>query len=152
MIRSLLIGMTAGARSMTPLAVVSNAARRGALAADNGAPPWLGHPRVAAACAAIALGELGGDKLRSAPDRIVLAGIATRVVSGGLAGTALAPRRRAVAGALLGAAAAVGSAYLTFDVRRRAMRHFGQTSTGLVEDVLTVGVAQLVTSGARHGR
>ncbi len=152
MIRSLLIGISAGARSMTPLAVVSNAARRGALAADSGAPAWLGHPLVTAACAAVAMGELGGDKLKSAPDRIVLAGIVTRVVSGGLAGAALAPRRRVVAGALLGAAAAVGSAYLTFDVRRRAMRRFGQTSTGVVEDVLTLGAAQLVTSGEKHTR
>ena len=152
MIRSLLIGLSAGARSMTPLAAVSNAARSGALPADNGAPAWLGHPLVTVACTAIALGELLGDKLRSAPDRIVLAGIATRVASGGLAGAALVPRKRAVAGALLGATAAVGAAYITFSARRGAMRRFGQTSTGLLEDALTIGAAQLVTSGARQAR
>ena len=42
MIRSFLIGLPAGARAMTPLATVSDAARRGILPADNGAPPWLG--------------------------------------------------------------------------------------------------------------
>ncbi len=147
MIRSFLIGLVAGARALTPLATVSDAARRGALPRDNGAPSWLGHPLVAAGSKALAAGELWGDKLKSAPDRIVIAGIAARVVSGGIAGAALAPRRRALAGALLGATAAVGAAYLTFDLRMRALRRFGQTPTGLVEDALTVGAAQLVLKG-----
>ena len=147
MIRSFLIGLVAGSRSLTPLATVSDAARRGALPRDNGAPSWLGHPLVAASLMALAAGELWGDKLKSAPDRIVLAGIAARLVSGGIAGAALAPRRRALAGALLGATAAVGAAYLTFDLRMRALRLFGQTPTGLVEDALTVGAAQLVLKG-----
>ena len=147
MIRSFLIGLVAGSRSLTPLATVSDAARRGALPRDNGAPSWLGHPLVAAGTKALAAGELWGDKLKSAPDRIVLAGIAARLVTGGIAGAALAPRRRALAGALLGATAAVGAAYLTFDIRMRALRRFGQTPTGLVEDALTVGAAQLVLKG-----
>jgi uncharacterized membrane protein len=148
MIRSLLIGLVAGARAMTPLAAVSEAARRGALPKDNGAPSWLGHPLVAAGSKAVAAGELWGDKLKSAPDRIVLAGVLARIVSGGLAGAALAPRRRALTGALLGATGAVGAAYLTFGLRMWALRRFGQTRTGLVEDALTVASAQLVVAGA----
>jgi uncharacterized membrane protein len=150
MIRSFLIGLVAGARAMTPLATVSDAAGRGALPKDNGAPPWLGHPLVAAGTKAIAAGELWGDKLKSAPDRIVLAGILARIVSGGIAGAALAPRRRALAGAVLGAAGAVGAAYLTFDLRMRALRQFGQTPTGLVEDALTLAAAQVVVAGAER--
>jgi len=148
MIRSFLIGLVAGARAMTPLATVSDAARRGALPKANGAPTWLGHPLVAAGTKAIAAGELWGDKLKSAPDRIVLAGIAARIVSGGIAGAALAPRRRALAGAVLGATGAVAAAYLTFGLRMQALRRFGQTPTGLVEDALTLATAQLVVDGA----
>jgi len=148
MIRSFLIGLVAGSRAMTPLATVSDAARRGVLRTANGGPSWLGHPLVAAGSKALAAGELWGDKLHSAPDRIVPAGIAARIVSGGLAGAALAPRRYALAGALLGASAAVGAAYLTFSLRERAMRRFGQTPTGLVEDALTVGAAQMVVAGS----
>lgn len=148
MIYSFLIGLTAGARSMTPLAMVSDAARRGALPADNAAPAWLGGPKVAVLTAALGVGELLGDKLKSAPDRIVPVGILARVVSGGLAGAALAPRRRALAGAALGATAAVAAAYLTFGARMRAMRRFGQTPTGLVEDALTVSAARLVVARA----
>jgi hypothetical protein len=50
-----------------------------------------------------------------------------------------------VLGAVVGASAAVAAAYVTFGARMKAMRRFGQTSTGLVEDALTVGAARLVT-------
>lgn len=78
------------------------------------------------------------------------AGIAARLVTGGLAGAALAPRRHAALGAFLGASAAVGAAYLTFNARMAAMRRAGQTSTGLVEDALTLGAAQAITQTARR--
>lgn len=149
MIRSFLIGLVAGSRAMTPLAAVSDAARRGELRTVGRRSSFLAHPAVAAGSKLLAAGELWGDKLRSAPDRIVPAGIAARIVSGGLAGAALAPRGRSVVGAVLGATAAVGAAYVTFGARKQAMRRFGQTSTGLVEDALTVGAAQLVLSGAQ---
>lgn len=150
MIASILIGLAAGSRSMTPLAAVSDAARRGALPAGGGAPAWLGHPVVAAGSKLLAAGELWGDKLKSAPDRIVPAGILARLITGGLAGAALAPRRQAVLGGLLGAGAAVAAAYLTFDLRMRAIRRFGQTPTGVIEDALTVGAAEAVLLGARR--
>jgi uncharacterized membrane protein len=150
MIRSFLIGLVAGARALTPLAAVSDAARRGALARHSGAPAWLANPLVAAGLTALAAGELWGDKLESAPDRIGAAGIAARLVSGGLAGAALAPRQRALAGALLGGTAAVVAAYLTFGARVTAIRRFGQKRTGLVVDALTVGAARLVASGSGH--
>jgi uncharacterized membrane protein len=144
MLRSFLIGLVAGSRALTPLAAVSEAARRGALPADRGGPAWLGHPAAAAGLKLLAAGELLGDKLDSAPDRIVPAGVLARIATGGLAGAALAPRRYALAGAALGALAAVGAAYLTFKARKAAMARFGQKATGLVEDALTVGAAGLV--------
>lgn len=152
MIRSFLIGLVAGSRALTPLATVSDAARRGLLPTTSPAASLLAHPVVSAGSKLLAAGELWGDKLHSAPDRIVPAGIAARLVTGGLAGAALAPRHRALLGGLLGATAAVGAAYLTFAARRRAMRRFGQTRTGLVEDALTVGAAQLVVSGGGRRR
>ncbi|MES2033361.1 MAG: DUF4126 domain-containing protein, partial [Pseudomonadota bacterium] len=110
MLNSILIGLVSGARSMTPLAAVSDAAQRGTLPAGNGAPAWLGHPLVAAGTKMLAAGEIGGDKMKTAPDRIVPAGIAARLVTAGIAGAALAPRDRRVAGAVLAAAAATVAA------------------------------------------
>jgi uncharacterized membrane protein len=144
MLRSFLIGLVAGSRALTPLATVSDVAGRGALPGRDPAFAWLGHPAVSAGLKALAAGELWGDKLASAPDRIVPAGVLARIVTGGLAGAALAPRGRALAGAVLGGAAAVGAAYVTFALRERAMRRFGQTSTGVAEDALTVAAAQWV--------
>lgn len=144
MIRSVLIGLVAGMRAMTPLAAVSEAARRGTLPSDNGALPLLGHPLAAAGTKALAAGELWGDKLASAPDRIVPAGLAARLVTAGIAGAALAPRRQALLGAALGAGAATAAAYLTFGLRMWAMRRWGQTATGLVEDAVALGATRTI--------
>jgi uncharacterized membrane protein len=141
MLSSILIGAVAGARAMTPLAAVADAARRGALPPANGAPPLLDHPLVSAGTAALALGELAGDKMKTAPDRIVPAGVAGRLVTGAVAGAALAPRDRQATAALAGAAAAVTSSFVTFRARMWALDRYGQTTTGLVEDALTVGSA-----------
>ena len=46
------------------------------------------------------VGELLGDKMKSAPDRTVFLGLLARVMSAGIAGAALAPRgQRAKLGA-----------------------------------------------------
>ena len=139
MLPSLLIGALAGARSLTPLATVSDAARRGALPQDSGAPALLGHPLVAAGTATLAAGEIAGDKWSKAPDRIVPSGMAARLVTGAVAGMALAPRDKRVTAGLIGAAAAVGASYLTFAARMRAIRRYGQKPTGFVEDALVAG-------------
>lgn len=159
MLRSILIGVVAGARSLTPLAMLSLAARgratRGHAPRNRASVPallerTLARPTVTAGTTALAAGELWGDKLRSAPDRIVLAGMAARLLSGSIAGAALAPRGRWAAGALLGAGTAVVAAHLTFQARQRAMQRYGQTRSGLVEDGLALGLAWLVTRPARH--
>jgi uncharacterized membrane protein len=149
MLRSILIGALAGSRSLTPLALVSDAARRGTLPAGNGAPALLADPRVTAGIATFAAAELAGDKWRHAPDRIVLPGMAARVATSGVAAMALAPRERRAAAAALGVGAAIASAYLTFAARKRAMRRWGQTPTGLMEDALIVGASWAV---AHRGR
>ena len=149
LIHSLLMGAVAGMRAMTPLATVANAARRRELPVDNGAPALLAHGWVSAGALAIAAGELAGDKMKSAPDRVVLAGMVARVTTGAIAGAALAPRRHRELGALLGATAAVAVSYATFDLRMRAMARYGQTATGVVEDAIAVGCALLVARIAR---
>ncbi len=153
LIHSILMGAVAGMRAMTPLAAVTNAARSGNLPADNGAPRLLGNKLASAGMLALAGGELAGDKMKSAPDRIVPAGMVARVATGMIAGASLAPRRHRSLGALLGAGAAVGMAYVTFNLRMRAIARYGQTSTGTVEDAIAVGSAALITQWAsRDGK
>lgn len=153
LIHSILMGAVAGMRAMTPLAAVTNAARSGTLPADNGAPRLLGNKLASAGMLALAGGELAGDKMKTAPDRIVPAGMVARVATGMIAGASLAPRRQRRLGALLGAGAAVGMAYVTFNLRMRAIARYGQTSTGTVEDAIAVGSAALITQWAsRDGK
>src|SRR5690606_28230995 len=147
MLRSMLIGAVAGMRSMTPLAAVAEAGRHGWLARGNGAPGFLSHPLVAAGATALAAGELLGDKMRSAPDRIVAPGIAARLLTGALAGAAVAPRSQRNTAMVVGAAAAVAASYVTFAVRMKALRRYGQTRSGLVEDAITLGSTLLLVRG-----
>lgn len=153
MFHSLLIGLAGGMRALSPLAAVALAAHRGSLPQNNGAPALLGNPLVVAGTVALAAGELLGDKLPSSPDRIIVPGLAARVVTGAIAGAALAPREQQYAGAALGAAGALAAAFLSFDARMAAMRRHGQTSTGLVEDaVMLAATAWIVADAARRSR
>ncbi len=147
MFRSFLIGAIAGSRSMTPLAAVSDAARKGTLPTASGAPAIIGSPLVAAGTKALAAGELAGDKMESAPDRTVAAGMAARIITGAIAGMSIAPREQRVLAALLGVAGAIGAAYVTFDLRMKAVARYGQKPTGVVEDALVLGATSLVMKG-----
>lgn len=148
MLRSFVLGAIAGSRSMTPLAAVSDAAHKGTLPANHGGPRLLANPLVAAGTKALAAGELAGDKMERAPDRIVAPGMAARIMTGAIAGASVAPRNQRVLAALLGVAGAVGAAYVTFDLRVRAMKRFGQKPTGLVEDALVLGATHYTMKGA----
>ncbi|MGH8073320.1 MAG: DUF4126 family protein [Lysobacter sp.] len=147
LVHSVLMAAIGGMRAVTPLAAVANAARDGLLPRDNGAPRWLSSRAVSAATGALALAEMAGDKMKSAPDRIALPGLLARCATGAIAGVALAPARQRNAAALLGAAAAIGSSYLTFRMRMCALRRYGQTPTGVVEDGISAAGAALVVAG-----
>ena len=97
MLRSFLIGLVAGQRGMTPLAVVAAATRNGSLPPELPAQGLLEHPVVAARTAALAAAEMAGDKMKSAPDRIVPIGLATRAMTAAYAGACLFRSRLAPA-------------------------------------------------------
>ena len=142
MLRSFLIGLVAGQRGMTPLAVVAGAARQGTLSAGAPGARLLAHPVVAGGAVALAAAEMAGDKMATAPDRTIPPGLIARAMSAGFAGAALAERRR-MTGALVAATTAVAAASAGLALRRYGMRRWGQTVTGFVEDaaVLAGGIA-----------
>ncbi len=94
------------------------------------------------------IGDLFGDKMKSAPERTVPLGLAARVSSAGIAGAALAPLGHEPAGALAAVATAVPLAYATLAGRRRAMAHIGQTRSGLIEDALIVAAGVAIIAWA----
>ena len=147
MLASFLMGLVGGQRAMTPLATVAIAAARGELPHDNGAPRIMAHPMVAAGALALAVGELAGDKQKSAPDRIVPIGLAARFVTSAVAGAALAPRRQRWMAATIGGLTAVAASYPGWRARMASMKRHGQTSTGFVEDAGVVLAAVTIVRG-----
>jgi uncharacterized membrane protein len=104
----------------------------------------LNHPLFKFGALAMGVGELLGDKMKSAPDRTVFLGLLARVMSAGIAGSALAPRGREKLGAALAVGTAVPLAYLGLAGRKTAMKRIGQTKSGLIEDAFIVGAGALV--------
>lgn len=148
MIRSFLIGIVAGQRGITPLAAIATATRRGDIPADLPLQKLLLNPVIAAGTAAFAAAEMAGDKMKTAPDRIVPIGLAVRSVTAAYAGAALAPRDKRVLGAAIAVAAALASSYAGWRLRCAAMARYGQTATGFVEDALVLGSGLAIAS--RH--
>lgn len=145
-----LIGAVASARSMTPMA--SLAAAR-VLGNDTpGRLVLLDRPEFKYGALAMGVGELFGDKRKTAPDRTVFLGVLARVMSAGIAGAALAPREREGSGAAIAVAAAVPLAYLTLAGRKRAMARMGQTRSGLIEDALIVAAGAAIVALSVRGR
>lgn len=146
LLSSMLIGAVASARSMTPMATLSAARLLGNR--TPGRLVLLDRPVFKAGALAMGVGELLGDKMKTAPDRTVFLGLLARVMSAGIAGAALAPQGRERAGAAVAVATAVPLAYATLAARKRAMANIGQTRSGLIEDALVVaaGIAIVALS------
>ncbi len=146
MYRSILMGLVAGQRAMTPLAALAGAARRDALPHDNPQARLMAQPLIAAGGVAMAAAEIAGDKMKTAPDRTVFLGLLARTISSGFAGATLAPPKRQLAGAAAGIAAAITSSYVGLALRKKAMARWGQTATGFVEDALVTAAGNAVAN------
>lgn len=145
MLRSFLIGLVAGQRGMAPLAAIANATFRGQIPVRMPFQTLFLNPTVATGATALAAAEMAGDKMKSAPDRIVPIGLTVRAITAAYAGAALAPRDRRAAGAALAVGTALVSSYLGWRLRCAAMERYGQTSTGLVEDAIVMAGGMAAT-------
>ena len=150
LLSSALIGAVASARSMTPMATIAAARLLGRR--TPGRLVLLDRPLFTLGALVMGLGELFGDKMKTAPDRTAFLGLLARVMSAGIAGAALAPRGREQAGAVTAIAAAVPLAYLTLEGRERAMARMGQTRSGLAEDALIVAAGVAIVALALRPR
>lgn len=139
-----LIGAVASARSMTPMANIAAARLLGQHTPGN--LVLLDRPLFKAGALVMGVGELFGDKMKTAPDRTVFLGLLARVMSAGIAGAALAPRGLEQAGAVTAVACAVPLAYLTLAARKQAMARMGQTRSGLIEDALVVALGATIVA------
>jgi len=142
------IGAVAGLRSMAAPALVSQAARTGSIDLSSGPFAFLGTQQAADIATGIALAELIADKLPGTPDRIAPVSLAARAVSGAMVGAAVysARKRDPGPGALVGALAAVGAAFLGYALRRTLTRDAKIPGflIALAEDAVAIGIAVTV--------
>lgn len=126
---TVLLGLAAGHRSMTPLAVLARTQRCGVIAPI--------------AIAMLAAAELVVDKLPFVPARTRALPAFVRALSGAVAGGAAArcARRSLGGGAFIGAAAAVAATPLGFHLRLAAEDALQPLLAALVEDALALSMA-----------
>jgi uncharacterized membrane protein len=145
-----LLGTLAGMRSMAAPAVLGQLSRNGSLAGVNNALAVVSKPRFAKVATVLALGELIADKLPITPNRTAAGPLLGRAISGGLSGAVIcSARKRPIwAGALIGAAAAVGAAYAAYEVRKRIGEklHVPDVAIAIAEDILVGSLGIALTS------
>lgn len=133
------LGVVAGSRAMLAPALVSQHLQD---QKDKNKKNGIPQPRITKAgiWTILSAGELVGDKMPQAPDRIQPLGLIGRGISGGLAGASVGRQlhQKAWVGALIGSATALGAAYLLWYARTRLTKHtkIPDGVAGLVEDTM----------------
>src|ERR1700761_2640479 len=120
------LGVLAGMRTTSAPAITSHILSRHhskRLAKSN--LRFMQNSNVAAAFKVLAVGELIGDKMPTAPDRTMPGGLIFRCIAGSLAGASIfeASGKNAFAGALIGSVAALGSTFGSFHLRKGIVTH-----------------------------
>jgi len=149
-----LIGTVAGMRSMAAPAAVSRLSQPGTPGSSG--LDIASCPAVANAFGVFAAAEAIADKLPFMPNRTETFSVVARACSGGISGAVLCSSRRRSAwfGALLGAAAAIGTTYAAYELRRRAKKalHVPDALIAVAEDSLAASTACLVLSRLQASR
>jgi len=129
-----LLGIVAGLRTFTAPAVLW-------LLRHGGLWAWL--------LSAAALFEYALDVSPKAPARTRAVGLSVRIVSGGFVGWAIATSagHSAIAGAIAGIAGAIAGAYGGLALRLKLIEIMGPITSGIVEDVVAIGLAVLIVLG-----
>jgi uncharacterized membrane protein len=146
-----LIGVVAGLRAFTPLAVVSWAARLGWVPLQGTWLAFLSFAVTPYIFTVLAIAELVGDKLPQTPSRKAAMPFVVRIISGALCGAALGTASQSMVGGLIaGALGAVAGTLGGYEFRSRLVKAIGgrDLPIALFEDAIAViaGVLIAVTS------
>lgn len=143
-----LIGVIAGLRALTPVAVVSWAARLGTLNLGGTWLAFMGYAVTPYILTALAAVELVTDKLPKTPNRTVPPQFGARILMGSVSGAALGMAGPGwIVGLILGAVGAVAGTLGGSAMRgalARAIRK--DLPAALIEDVIAVAGAILIVS------
>lgn len=143
---ALLIGIVAGLRAMTPLAVLSCAAHLGWLPLKGTPLAFMGYAVTAWILVLGALGELVNDKSPKTPSRLIPMQFGTRLATGAWAGAALTATAGSVWPGLvvgaIGAAVGTGVGHRARFLLARALRN--DLTAALMEDAVAIAAALLI--------
>ena len=142
------VGIVAGLRTFTAPAAVSWAAASGWLDLQDSWLAFLGYTWTPYVLTVLALFELGGDKLPTAPSRTIPMGLAGRLASGAISGAAIGVAGGIwIAGFLIGALGALAGTFGGYALRMRLAKTFGRDlPAALVEDAIAVGGAIVIVA------
>ncbi|MDN3583298.1 DUF4126 family protein [Mucilaginibacter flavus] len=138
------LGALAGMRSASAPAIASHIlSHHQSKQLDDSPLEFMQSKNVALALKVLAVGELIGDKLPSAPDRIKKRSVGFRMLSGALAGASVykAIGGKAAMGALIGGASALASTFGSFYLRKGVVKttRIMDPLVGAIEDALVIG-------------
>ena len=122
-----LLGVSAGLRSFTPIAVTAWFAYQGKLPLKGTWAGWMAHPVCVGLTTAAAIGEYVGDKLPHTPNRTAPVALFGRLTLGGLVGAIVATafRRPVLGGVAIGALGAAAGTYGGFYLRQGLTKNAG---------------------------
>jgi uncharacterized membrane protein len=137
------LGALAGMRSTSAPAITSHIlSHHHSKKLENSPLNFMQSEKVATVLKIMALGELIGDKLPTAPNRIIPFACAGRCLSGALAGASIfkATGGNALIGGILGGAAAVASTFGSFYLRKGVVEKTKVLDPviGAIEDALVI--------------
>jgi uncharacterized membrane protein len=137
---TLLMGVVAGLRAMTPLAAASWAAHLGWVSVAGTPLAFMGNSWTPWVFTVLAVAELITDQLPQTPSRKVPVQFGARLVSGALAGATLAIGVGAlIPGIVLGIVGAVAGTYGGAAARGKLAARFGKDlPAALIEDAVAV--------------
>jgi uncharacterized membrane protein len=155
--QSTALGLIAGIRSASAGVIASHISRQAkSNEADNKFVKFMHSDGFNTTLKIAAVGELIADKLPFASARTMPAGLAARIISGGLSSAAVSKTNKSniLLYALLGSAVAIATTYAFYHLRRSAGNKTGIADPliALMEDAIVagVGLALVKTSKARE--
>jgi uncharacterized membrane protein len=140
LVLSTAIGVLAGLRSLTPPAVLSQAARGRCVRSRKNPLKVMASTKVARTLTSMAAGELVADKLAATPSRLSPGPLAARLLSGAICGAALcaSAKKPVREGAIAGALGALAGSIAGYHLRHTMSKNMPGFAAALIEDAVTI--------------
>jgi len=142
------IGVVAGLRPITALAVIASALRHRWIRPGDSPFARIVSTSTSKRIAEFAISELVADKLPFTRSRLDVAPLTLRIASGAICGTAIhgTVKGSPVKGAVLGGLGALAGAISGYRVRQRLSRDMPDLVVALLEDALAVGAGATIVA------